>query len=138
MENAAKALYIAGAMILVVLLLSLFVYMTTKIGSVVSKFYSKLDDHNISEFNQKFLNYDRKEIDIHETVSLINMVKDSNKKNKVGAEITIYFCNDDWTDKSEDDIRKLLEKSSNQNKKYQCEVEMETNGKLVSEIKIKE
>ena len=42
MENASKALIIAGGVLIVILVLTLFAYINTKMGSGTSNLYSRL------------------------------------------------------------------------------------------------
>ena len=58
MENASKALIMAGGVLLAMLLLSLGTYLFKNMGVSSSNVYSKLEESDITEFNQQFLNYD--------------------------------------------------------------------------------
>ena len=111
MENAAKALIIAGGTILAILVLSLFTYISMKMGTSTSRLYSKLEESDIAEFNQQFLNYDGKtDLTIQDVVTLINMSKDGNNSKKIDASIQVSLNGVNWTEKTEADIRSLLER----------------------------
>ena len=58
MENASKALLIAAGVLIAILILTLFSYLMRQMGSSTSGIYSKLSQREITEFNQKFLNYE--------------------------------------------------------------------------------
>ena len=82
MENASKALLIAGAVLIGILVASLGVILSEKISDFTTKTYRELQEHKRTEFNQQFLNYDkRNDLIIQDIVTLINLAKDSNRKN---------------------------------------------------------
>ena len=81
MENASKALLISAGVLLAILLLSLFAYLMRQMGASTSGIYSTLSQHEISEFNQKFLNYEgRKKLSIQDVITIVNLAKDNNEK----------------------------------------------------------
>lgn len=135
MENASKALIIAGGVLIVILVLTLFAYINTKMGSGTSNLYSRLEDHNITEFNQKFLNYDENNhLRIQEVVSLINMAKNANINNNIGAHVDVLVDNASYLDKTTDDLNTLLKDKADET--YTCNVTV--TGKIVSQVTITE
>ena len=135
MENASKALIIAGGVLIVILVLTLFAYINTKMGSGTSNLYSRLEDRNITEFNQKFLNYDENNhLRIQGVVSLINMAKNANINNNIGAHVDVLVDNASYLDKSTDELNELL--MVNADKTYTCNVTV--TGKIVSKVEIRE
>ena len=80
MENASKALLMAGGMILSILLITLLVYA----WSLFSKYQSSNDEladiEDVAKFNQQFTNYDRDDVEGYELISLINKVVDYNHR----------------------------------------------------------
>lgn len=135
MENASKALIIAGGVLIVILVLTLFAYINTKMGSGTSNLYSRLEDRNITEFNQKFLNYhENNHLRIQEVVSLINMAKNANINNNIGAHVDVLVDNASYLDKSTDELNELL--MVNADKTYTCKVTV--TGKIVSKVEITE
>ena len=78
MENASKALLMAGGVLLVMLVIGLLLLAWGKF----SEFYSKEDDlaeiKDIAEFNLQFTNYDRNDVHGYELISLANRVADYN------------------------------------------------------------
>ena len=135
MENASKALIIAGGVLIVILVLTLFAYINTKMGSGTSNLYSKLEDRNITEFNQKFLNYDENNhLRIQEVVSLINMAKNANINNNIGAHVDVLVDNASYLDKTTDELNTLLKDKADET--YTCNVTV--TGKIVSQVKIRE
>lgn len=139
MENASKALIIAGGVLIVILVLTLFAYINTKMGSGTSNLYSRLEDRNITEFNQKFLNYDENNhLRIQEVVSLINMADNANKNNNIGAQVEVLVNNASYLNKSTDELKKLLMDllMDKADKTYTCNVIV--TGKIVSRVEITE
>lgn len=135
MENASKALIIAGGVLIVILVLTLFAYINTKMGGSTHNLYSKLEDHDITEFNQKFLNYDERDnLKIQDVVTLINTANNANKNNNIGAQVDVLVNNTSYLDKSTDDLNTLLKNKAD--KTYTCKVKVI--GKIVSEVKITE
>lgn len=135
MENASKALIIAGGVLIVILVLTLFAYINTKMGSGTSNLYSRLEDRNITEFNQKFLNYDENDhLRIQEVVSLINMAKNANINNNIGAHVDVLVDNANYLDKTIDDLNTLLKDKADET--YTCNVTV--TGKIVSQVTITE
>lgn len=135
MENASKALIIAGGVLIVILVLTLFAYINTKMGSGTHNLYSRLEDHDITEFNQKFLNYDgNKNLKIQDVVTLINTANNANKNNNIGAQVSVLVNNASYLDKSIDELNELL--MNNADKTYTCNVTV--TGKIVSKVEITE
>lgn len=80
MENASKALLIAGGVLVSILVITVFIYMITKI----SEFRRSNEDlariENVSEFNKRFTNYQRDDVQGYELLSLIHNVIDYNEQ----------------------------------------------------------
>lgn len=85
MENSAKALLMAGGVLLTMLIVILVFYFKGRI----TEFYDeqgKIDDiANVAEFNKQFTNYERQKVYGYEIISLANMVEDYNTRHS-GAE----------------------------------------------------
>lgn len=80
MENASKALLIAGGVLVSILVITVFIYMITRI----SEFRRSNEDlariENVSEFNKRFTNYQRDDVQGYELLSLIHNVIDYNEQ----------------------------------------------------------
>lgn len=137
MENASKALLISGGIILAVLLLTLFSYLIRQMGDSTAGIYSKLSEHDISEFNQKFLNYERRGIDFvvdeegnkiynplttQDLVTLINLAKDNNENPKFPTTISIFMGSTGGTNLVSKDYIDLLKKKKDSLQTYNCEI----------------
>lgn len=92
MENAAKALLIAGGVLIAILLLTLFSYLITSMGESTANVYDTFDESEIAEFNQQFLNYEhREDLTAQDVATLINLAQDSNKKSKFPTTVQIFL-----------------------------------------------
>ena len=80
MENASKALFISGGMLIAILLLTFFSYMFSRVGEQTASIYDQMEEADIREFNQKFLQYDTGDYDkenryitIQDVVTIVNL-----------------------------------------------------------------
>lgn len=80
MENASKALMIAGGILIGVLIISLGVYLFNNSSILSSSYSDKLSQDELNQLNNKFLIY-AKDLTPQEMVSVINLVKENNVKN---------------------------------------------------------
>lgn len=80
MENASKALIMAGGMLIVVLLVSLVLYAWKLFAEYQTSQDNLSNIENVTEFNLKFTNYDRDNVQGYEIISLINQVIDYNSR----------------------------------------------------------
>ena len=80
MENASKALIIAGGILLTMAMVGLLIFAWNKF----SDYYSKDDDlssiDDLTEFNLQFTNYQRDDVHGYELISLANKVYDYNTR----------------------------------------------------------
>ena len=80
MENASKALLIAGGVMLTMLVLSILVYG----WGTISEYQAELDRikeiENTAKFNLQFTNYERNDVLGYELLSLVNKVIDYNQR----------------------------------------------------------
>ena len=133
MENASKALLISAGVLIAILLLTLFSYLMRQMGDSTSEIYSTLSQHEITEFNQKFLNYEgRDNLSIQDVVTIINLAKDNNKKINRPTIIEVKVDGSDWSDKTLDVVKQNLDKT------YTCSnVNINQSTLLVKEVIIK-
>ena len=137
MENASKALLIAGGVLIAILLLSLFAYITRQMGDSTAGIYSMLNQHEISEFNQQFINFEDRDLTAQDVATLINLARDSNEKAKFPTEIAIY----NGTKAASNDLAKSenyiewLDTNKTSNNTYKCtEVHINQNSMLVDYV----
>ena len=80
MENASKALLIAGGVLIALIIMSLLVVAFTKIGDYQKAQSEGSRDSKLAEFNRDFERYTEDEIKGVDIVSLINKIHDYNTK----------------------------------------------------------
>lgn len=79
MENASKALIMAGGILIAIIIMSIGVYLFVSFGGTGKEIQQKIDSRVLAEFNNNFLQYENnKEITIHDIVSLANFAKKNN------------------------------------------------------------
>lgn len=81
MENASKALIIAGGVLISVLVLSLAVYLFTVFGGSTKQINDQVTESQISQFNVQFTQYEgQKSIRAYDIVSIANLARQNNEK----------------------------------------------------------
>lgn len=80
MENASKALLMAGGVLLGVLILSLAVFLFTNFGGTSSRIHDNIEENQIAQFNSQFTKYAGNEnVTIHDVVTMANLATENNK-----------------------------------------------------------
>ena len=80
MENASKALIMAGGMLLAILIVSLLIYAWSLFSDYQSSQDKLADIEDTTKFNEQFTNYDRDDVEGYELISLVNQVVDYNQR----------------------------------------------------------
>ena len=114
MENASKALMIAGGVLIAILIATIWVYLFNKMGSGVADVYDTIEQSDISEFNQRFLNYEgrgvfevptgekdesgneikkKNPLKPQDIETLINLAIDAERNSKVSGKVEIKIDN---------------------------------------------
>lgn len=79
MENASKALIMAGGVLIGILIISLAVYLFIDFGSTSAQITAQNTQKQITEFNSKFTSYEGyKDITIYDIITLANYAKENN------------------------------------------------------------
>lgn len=128
MENASKALIIAGEILMGIILLTIFAYMFSNMGKVSEQYSETIENHNLEEFNTKFSVYLNKELNIQDIITIHNLIEDINTSSTQKIKMTNLGI--DYSKKNE-----LI--SNYSEKKFTCKLEYENNGK-VSNVTITE
>lgn len=89
MENASKALLIAGGMLLAMLLVGLVIINYNQIVEFYNKDKDMTKTEQIAKFNSEYTEYNRKDVRGSDLLSLVNKVVDYNKRNDETITITI-------------------------------------------------
>ncbi|MCL2354354.1 MAG: hypothetical protein FWC68_00385 [Oscillospiraceae bacterium] len=93
MENASKALLIAGGILLSLLVISLLMLMTNIIGDVRRADEDRIAQEQLVRFNQRFEAYNRTLLNGQEVITVINMAIDNNTRREVDEEGNPLFVN---------------------------------------------
>lgn len=133
MENASKALLIAGSMLLLILIMTLATYIFKQLGSQTSEFYREMSDTEIYEYNQQFFNFENRDLRVQDVITLLNIIEDINKRELVPVVIKVYYRNTDDEIKPED-IKELYDSIYDYEKKYRCEAQYAKNSNYVGKI----
>ncbi len=80
MENASRALIMAGGVLLVMLIVALLLFSRGRIEEFYSKDEKLIDIEDISKFNLQFTNYEKRDVYGYEIISLANKVADYNMR----------------------------------------------------------
>lgn len=91
MDNASKALIIAGGVLLAVLILGTFMYMWTLAGSYTSQIEDEKEKEQITAFNMQYEAYQRQILRGNDIASVINKIRDNNRKNADNVELQIKW-----------------------------------------------
>lgn len=92
MENASKALVIAGGILLAVLIISVMLYMYTAIGKASQREQDVLKTEELSAFNKQYESYNKSSMYGTDVITVLNKAIDNNKKygNQSGYTIEIF------------------------------------------------
>ena len=141
MENSAKALLIAGSILLFILLSTFAAYIFSRTRSHTSDIYNLMLTTEVDSFNQKFLKFEDKKLKIQDVVSIINLAKDSNRTAKLPVIVKVTADNGIIEGTAETDllsenidINSILEK--NIENLYKCKASFGDNSNLIENIKI--
>lgn len=80
MENASKALIMAGSVLLSVLIISALILMFNQLSSLKNTEINSNDLTKVSEYNKQIENFERAGLYGSEMLSLINLIEDYNEK----------------------------------------------------------
>lgn len=136
MENASKAILIAGGVLLMIMALSFATYIFRSIGESTSEYYEQLEQSDIDQFNQKFTKYEGKnDLTIQDVVSIVNLAKDNNQTEKMPVEVKVILGTNELQNKSENDLNSLLAENADPNIRFIC-TRIEYTNQLVSKVEI--
>ena len=149
LENASKALLMAGAVLIGILVLSLIAYLFIYFGNQSKDFRDTIDQKQLTKFNAQYTIYDGKSnLTIYDVVTVINIAFENNMKHMLDSNYnTEYFISvkldnvekakpdptdNDTVKKHANVINEIIQE--NRDNKYRCSVGFYQNGK-VSNVK---
>ena len=97
MENASKALIMAGSVLIALLVVGALVLMFSNLTSYQNSNEKATKDEQITKFNQEYSTYNRKDVRGNELYSLINRVVDYNRRESTAG--TLNKNDETWADK---------------------------------------
>ena len=81
MENATNGLIMAGSVLIGVIVLSLFVYLFSSMGTTAKEFQEEMDRTSVLKFNEPFEKYmGREDLTPHDVLTIYNLVKERNQE----------------------------------------------------------
>lgn len=145
MENASKALIMAGGILIAVIIMTIGVYVFATFGGSSKDIQEQLNSRNLAEFNNNFTKFQgSKEITIHDIISLANFAIQYNEDMGLNYNDNSYIhvCIKDLDlskDLSDKKKIELLESSNSTNgekiKYYECKkIEYDYDTKRVNRI----
>ena len=142
MENASKALIIAGGVFLAIVMLVIVVELFVEYRKVAENYDYVMTFNEITKINKKFTQYERrKNIKIQEITTAVRTAQSYNEK--YGESIIIINVKVkgiSWIAKSENDLLELIK--NNSDKEYECSItyysSTENNAGLIKEINFTE
>ncbi len=78
MENATKALLMAGGVLIAILIITIFIAVLQSTGGVSKRYKESISSEQITTFNSNFTKYLGQDLTIHEVVTICNFAKDNN------------------------------------------------------------
>lgn len=144
MENASKALIMAGGVLIGILIISLAVYLFTDFGSTSAQINAQNSQKQITEFNSKFTSYEgykdkdgKWKITIYDIITLAGYAKENNQYYEDTSEeqIKVKIDNIEIQDYTNDENQKLISNYTRDGilKKFKCSnVEYNARGKVKS------
>lgn len=129
MENATKALIIAGTILISLLLISIAVYVFNNYAGFAIENQERQAAQDKIQFNTQFEKYVEKDLTIHDVVTIANLAKDYNEKNQLEDKnkIKIYL----GTTECKDNKDWIEELKKPENSKYKYKIGYYSNSKNV-------
>lgn len=106
MENASKALLMAGGILIGVLIFTLMITLFISSKSISTTFEQSKQERSIQQFNVNFMKYLGQDLTIHQVVSICNFAKKVN--NKIHEVIIVGKAY------TEEDIKTIVDSYSNE------------------------
>ena len=92
MENASKALLMAGGILLAIITLSLIIYLTSSTTRMAEEQDAKTLSEQITEFNKSYEAYNRRRMYGTDVITIVNKAIDHNRRMNAG-ETNRYYVN---------------------------------------------
>ncbi len=140
MENASKALIIAGAILLAILIISLGIMIYQQASGVVNN--NAMSEVDISSFNQKFLQYTGTNVRGAQVNALLNQIQMSNVtyQDDESRQVTVKVEATKWngTEKPSGTLVGVSFTKANTGATYNVDYKTDSKTGLINEITIKD
>ena len=140
MENASKALIMAGGMLIAIMVASLFVYLFTSYGKYADDMYDKINRRQQTEANNEYTKYEgAKDNTIYDVITVVNKAKDNNKSLDLQSgdrgyiSVGIYCINFNLQNEYSTTITNLLQTYAESGTKFGCNVFEDAEG-LINKV----
>ena len=138
MENASKALIIAGAILISILIISLGVIIYQQAAGVVNN--NSMDELEVTQFNSKFENYFGNNIKGATAQSLVEAVKaNNNSQDDTSRMVEVTVVADNFSNEAKGEVasKPTSYPTLAKGKTYQIKAVRYTTAGLISKIEIK-
>lgn len=132
MDNASKALIIAGGMLIAIMIASLFVYLFTTYGTYADNMYDRIYERQLTEANNEYTKYEgSNENTIYDVITVVNKAKDNNSSLKLSPGDRGYIAvqmvggagaGSNLQNLNNDGITQLLQTHAQSGTKFKCNV----------------
>lgn len=140
MENASKALIMAGGMLIAIMVASLFVYLFTSYGKYADDMYDKINRRQITQANNEYTKYEgAKDNTIYDVITVVNKAKDNNESLGLQAgdrgyiSVGINGINSNLQNADTTTITNLLQTYAESGTKFGCNVYEDAEG-LINKV----
>ena len=136
MENASKALIIAGGVLVGILIISISIYIILQFSQLSQAYDDRYAEDRKNEINSKFNIYAR-DITAQELVTLINRIVEYNSKLPSGDEkiIKLTVNNENFLTKTYDEKIKMMKEQKDEEPRYKFEkITYDSNTGLITEM----
>lgn len=132
MENATRALTMAGGILIALMILGALFLMFNNLSSYQNQNDTSTKSTQIAEFNNQFEPYNKKDLTLMELHSVYNKVESNNNKNKEYTINMRYEFNDNHEDKNlktkfESGNFSAIQEAEKMNSKFNC-IDIQYNG----------
>lgn len=147
MENASKALIMAAGVLIGLIIISLAIYLFTNFATMSRNVHEQIDETRIGKFNEQFLVYEGKEVNIYDIISVANLAIENNSYYELDVQtngnyyIKVTLNNVALEKKTKDELKSYMEAdlqninlASPDLKTYNCKVSINNTTKLVNKI----
>lgn len=96
MENASKALIMAGGLLISILVASFMIFVLRKAGSLSAEYDTQISDNELAKFNSQFEAYAKADNTFFDVITVANLAYDINKRNGWDEQngVSVKICTD--------------------------------------------